>query len=175
MLSRRHPRWHRSCLARRPFAPSDPPTSTLLHPGRPYRDAKSAASIPTTFFSSFYLLLSAFYLLFLSPLECAVPGTRPATPLECAVTKIGSGKSFRMHSSEKRWGGTPVALLRRGRRIRDSRRGQVKKKGGRPEACAPGLARRLDVARGGGYLCAAPEWVMRAMKSRRLSATEEPK
>src|SRR5215472_16972354 len=72
MLSRRHPRWHRSCLARRPFPPSDPPTSMLLHPGRPYRDAKSAASFPTTFFSSFYLLLSAFYLLFLSPLECAV-------------------------------------------------------------------------------------------------------
>src|SRR5215472_5358523 len=133
MLSRRHPRWHRSCLARRPFPPSDPPTSMLLHPGRPYRDAKSAASFPTTFFSSFYLLLSAFYLLFLSPLECAVEHpmkdaspegvsrpkdlnvhlsllkcavTQNATlsPLECAVTKIRSGKSFRMRSSEKRWG-----------------------------------------------------------------------
>src|SRR5215471_2468680 len=141
MVSRRHPRWHRSSLARRPFPPSDPPTSMLLHPGCPYRDAKSAASIPTRFFSSFYLLLSAFYLLFLSPLECAVehpikdaspacpePRRRegvsrpkdlnihvsllecavtqnaPLSALECAVTKIRSGKSFRMRSSEKRWG-----------------------------------------------------------------------
>src|SRR5215467_15236091 len=40
----------------------------------------------------------------LSPLECAVPRFRPVTPLECAVTKIRSGKSFRMRSSEKRWG-----------------------------------------------------------------------
>src|SRR5215472_12646399 len=41
----------------------------------------------------------------LSPLECAVPRFRLLTPLECAVTKTRSPKSFRMRSSEKKWGG----------------------------------------------------------------------
>src|SRR5215467_2293235 len=40
----------------------------------------------------------------LSPLECAVPRFRLLTPLECAVTKTRSPKSFRMRSSEKKWG-----------------------------------------------------------------------
>src|SRR5215472_7174791 len=40
-----------------------------------------------------------------SPLECAVPRFRLLTPLECAVTKTRVCKSFRMRSSEKRWGG----------------------------------------------------------------------
>src|SRR5215472_11155425 len=41
----------------------------------------------------------------ISPLECAVTRFRLLTPLECAVTKTRSRKSFRMRSSEKRWGG----------------------------------------------------------------------
>src|SRR5690348_13508265 len=40
----------------------------------------------------------------LSPLECAVPGFRRVTPLKCAVAKTRSRNSFRMRSSEKRWG-----------------------------------------------------------------------
>ena len=41
----------------------------------------------------------------LTPLKCAVPRFRSLTPLECAVTKRRSRNSFRMRSSEKRWGG----------------------------------------------------------------------
>ncbi len=41
----------------------------------------------------------------LTLLECAVPGFRVLSPLECAVTKRASYKSFRMRSYKKRWGG----------------------------------------------------------------------
>src|SRR5438094_6064369 len=40
-----------------------------------------------------------------TPLECAVPRFRALSALECAVTKTRPRKSFRMRSSEKRWGG----------------------------------------------------------------------
>ena len=40
----------------------------------------------------------------LSPLECAVPRSRMLSALECAVTRTRSCNSFRMRSSEKRWG-----------------------------------------------------------------------
>src|SRR5215472_8326818 len=43
----------------------------------------------------------------ISLLECAVPRFLPPTPLECALTKMGSCKSFRMRSFEKRWGEGP--------------------------------------------------------------------
>src|SRR5215467_4733297 len=46
-----------------------------------------------------------------SPLECAVPRFRLLTPLECAVTKTRSPKSFRMRSSEKKWGGGALSSL----------------------------------------------------------------
>ncbi len=41
----------------------------------------------------------------LTLLECAVPRFRDVTPLECAVTKMASHKSFRMRSYKKRVGG----------------------------------------------------------------------
>jgi hypothetical protein len=40
-----------------------------------------------------------------NPLECAVPRFRALTPLECAVPKTPRRNSFRMRSSEERWGG----------------------------------------------------------------------
>ena len=39
-----------------------------------------------------------------SSLECALPQFCTLTPLECAVTKTGSSKLFRMRSYEKKWG-----------------------------------------------------------------------
>jgi len=43
--------------------------------------------------------------LYLTPLECAVPRVSPVSRLECAVTKTGLRKSFRMRSCKKKWGG----------------------------------------------------------------------
>ena len=40
----------------------------------------------------------------LSSLECTLPRSRALSALECAVTKTRRRKSFRMRSSEKRWG-----------------------------------------------------------------------
>src|SRR6266849_4454406 len=41
----------------------------------------------------------------LTPLECAVPRFPPINPLECAVTKTGLAKFFRMRSYKKCRGG----------------------------------------------------------------------
>jgi len=46
----------------------------------------------------------------LTPLECAVPRFRALTPLECAVTKTRPHNSFRMRSSEKKWGAGGVGV-----------------------------------------------------------------
>jgi len=47
----------------------------------------------------------------LSSLKCAVPRFRALSLLECAVTKTRRCKSFRMRSSEKKWGeGVGVGL-----------------------------------------------------------------
>ena len=71
----------------------------------------------TLFFSNFcifargwhgspHFLFSVFHFLPpLTPLECALPRSRTLSALECAVTKTRRCKSFRMRSSEKRWGG----------------------------------------------------------------------
>ena len=50
----------------------------------------------------------------LTLLECAVTRFRAVTPLECALTKTAPCKSFRMRSSEKRWGegGRPFIPIR---------------------------------------------------------------
>jgi len=49
----------------------------------------------------------------LSPLECAVPRFHGLSALECAVAKRRPRNSFRMRSSEKRWGGGGSRSLER--------------------------------------------------------------
>src|SRR5215471_12804330 len=84
MLSRRHPRWHRNSLA--PRRPGSRYCAEHRSPGTDH--------VPVT------------------PLECAVPRSRALTPLECAVTKTRPRKSFRMRSSEKKWGGGAPTLAK---------------------------------------------------------------
>ena len=50
----------------------------------------------------------------LTPLQCAVTRFPPVSLLECAVTKSGLHKSFRMRSYEKRWGGGTLRPFRSG-------------------------------------------------------------
>lgn len=75
-----------------------------------------------------------------SSLECAVPRTASVTTLECAVPKMASRKSFRMRSSEKRWGGTATfSLHQRRSSVRRSKRSAALCGGQLPE-CAATLA-----------------------------------
>ena len=61
---------------------------------------------------SWFLLSSAIRHSPLSLLECADPQNVPITPLECAVPKSLDLKSFRMRSSEKRWGEGGILLTK---------------------------------------------------------------